>query len=98
MNASGDATQHVHSYICTVVEPTIWEKGYTLYTCPECGYSFQDNFTSKLPAPEPTPAPHVHSYRASVVAPTESERGYTLYICDECGDTYKDNFVQPTGS
>ena len=98
VNASGDATQHVHSYICTVVEPTIWEKGYTLYTCPECGYSFQDNFTSKLPAPEPTPAPHVHSYRASVVAPTESERGYTLYICDECGDTYKDNFVQPTGS
>ena len=98
VNASGDATQHVHSYICKVVEPTIWEKGYTLYTCPECGYSFQDNFTSKLPAPEPTPAPHVHSYRASVVAPTESERGYTLYICDECGDTYKDNFVQPTGS
>lgn len=97
VNASGDATQHVHSYISTVVEPTIWKKGYTLYTCPECGYSFQDNFTSKLPAPEPTPAPHVHSYRASVVAPTETERGYTLYICDECGDSYKDNFVQPTG-
>ena len=98
VNASGDATQHVHSYVSTVVEPTIWEKGYTLYTCNECGHSYTDNYTSKLPAPEPTEPPHVHRYRASVVAPTETERGYTLYVCDECGDSYKDSFVNPTGA
>lgn len=99
VNVSGDDMRHVHNYRATVVDPTIYEKGYTLYVCDECGYSYKDNYTSKLPAPDPVEdnSQHVHSYRASVVAPTETERGYTLYICDECGDSYKDNFVNPTG-
>jgi len=97
VNASGDATQHVHNYAKTIIEPTIWDVGYTLYTCTDCGYSYQDNYTSKLPAPEPVEPPHVHQYVASVVAPTEKEEGYTLYVCEGCGDSYKDNFIKPSG-
>ena len=97
VNASGDATQHVHNYTKTIIEPTIWDVGYTLYTCTDCGYSYQDNYTSKLPAPEPVEPPHVHQYVASVVAPTEKEEGYTLYVCEGCGDSYKDNFIKPSG-
>lgn len=98
VNASGDATQHVHNYAKMIIEPTIWDVGYTQYTCTECGYSYQDNYTSKLPAPEPAEPPHVHQYVASVVAPTEKEEGYTLYVCEGCGDSYKDNIVKPVGN
>ena len=97
VNASGNSTLHVHHYVQTVVPPTPWEKGYTLYTCSECGYSYQDNFTSKLPAPEPVATPHIHSYTSSIVAPTATERGYTLYVCNECGDSYRANYVDPVG-
>ena len=97
VNASGNSTLHVHHYVQTVIPPTPWEKGYTLYTCSECGYSYQDNFTSKLPAPEPVATPHIHSYTSSIVAPTATERGYTLYVCNECGDSYRANYVDPVG-
>ena len=96
VNASGNSTLHVHHYVQTVIPPTPWEKGYTLYTCSECGYSYEDNYTSKLPAPEPVATPHIHSYTSSIVAPTATERGYTLYIC-ECGDSYRANYVDPVG-
>ncbi len=94
VNASGNSTQHTHNYVSAVIEPTIWDKGYTLFTCTECGYSYMDNFTSKLPAHEENEV-HVHNYIASVVAPTSTERGYTLYVCEGCGDSYKDNYVDP---
>lgn len=98
INSSGNNYSHVHTFRATVVEPTEWEKGYTLYVCSECGYSYKDHYTSKL-SPSETKAPdHVHNYTASVVAPTETERGYTLYVCSECGDSYKENFVNPTGA
>ena len=98
INASEDPTIHTHSYTKTVVDPTPYEKGYTLYTC-ECGHSYKDNFTSPLPEPAPVPTVHVHEYSATVVAPTETERGYTLHVCQdpECGDSYKDCFVDPLG-
>ena len=96
INASEDPTIHTHSYTSTVVEPTQYEKGYTLYTC-ECGHSYKDNFTSPLPMPEPEATPHVHDYSETVVAPTATERGYTLHVCHECGDSYKDCFTNPTG-
>ena len=80
-----------------MIPPTPWEKGYTLYTCSECGYSYTDNYTSKLPAPEPVATPHIHNYTSSIVAPTATERGYTLYVCNECGDSYRTNYVDPIG-
>jgi len=32
-----------------VVAPTIHEQGYTVYVCKDCGYSYNDNFTAKIP-------------------------------------------------
>lgn len=97
VNASGNTTLHIHHYVQSVIPPTPWEKGYTLYTCSECGYSYTDNYTSKLPAPEPVATPHIHNYTSSIVAPTATERGYTLYVCNECGDSYRTNYVDPIG-
>lgn len=96
INASNDPTMHTHQYTQTVVQPTPYEKGYTIYTC-SCGHSYIDNYTSPLPMPAPSSTPHVHHYTASVVAPTATERGYTLHVCQECGDSYKDAYVSPTG-
>ena len=89
---------HVHSYSPTVTAPTIWEEGYTLYVCNDCGHSYKGDYVPRLPAQESEPAEaHVHSYTESTVAPTASERGYTLYVCQGCGDSYKANFIEPTG-
>ena len=97
INASGDAKQHTHVYSQTEVPPTIWERGYTIFTCGVCGHSYMDNFTSKLPAEPETDEDHVHDYISSVVAPTADERGYTLHTCIICGESYKDCYVNPTG-
>lgn len=101
LNASDDiyAHYHTHNYVPTVVAPTVFEQGYTIYTCSDCGHSYIDNYTAKLPAPEPEATPHIHDYTATIVAPTETEQGYTLHSCI-CGDSYKDSFIpalQPIG-
>lgn len=97
INTLVNPTVHTHNYEKTVVAPQAGIKGYTLYTCAECGKSYTDNYTAALPIPDPTEAPHVHEYTAVVVAPTETERGYTLHNCS-CGDSYKDSYVEPTGA
>ena len=38
---------HTHEYEETVVNPTCEDDGYTLYTCKECGDSYQEE---KVPA------------------------------------------------
>jgi len=89
---------HVHSYTSSVEEPTLWETGYTLFTCEECGHSYKGEYVPKQPKiDDPAEKVHVHQYTASTVAPTDTERGYTLYTCHECGDSYKANYVKPTG-
>ncbi len=103
INASDNPAEHVHSYTKTVVDPTAYEQGYTLYTC-SCGHSYKDNFVPATGEPQPSYPPHVHNYESSVIAPTATERGYTLHVCHEmlpdgteCGDSYKDCYVDPTG-
>lgn len=96
INASGDVTMHTHKYTATVIEPTTTEKGYTLYVCEECGYSYKDHFVSKLPTPEADPPAHVHEYVATVVPPTATEQGYTIHTCEGCGDTYRDSYTPKT--
>ena len=95
VNATGNIEYHTHSFTKTVVEPTTAEKGYTMYVCQGCGYSYKDHFVSKLEVPEYIP-PHVHSYEEIVVPPTSTEQGYTLHQCS-CGDSYRDCFVPATG-
>lgn len=89
---------HVHTFTTDVIQPTLWEKGYTLYTCEDCGYSYKGDYTPQKPGSDTQAEEvHVHQYTVSTVAPTASERGYTLNTCQECGDSYKTNFVGPTG-
>ena len=38
------AEEHKHSFDETVTDPTCTEKGYTTYTCSECGYSYVGNY------------------------------------------------------
>lgn len=35
-----------HSYKEAIVPPTATQKGYTLHTCSNCGYSYKDNYTN----------------------------------------------------
>ena len=37
-----------HTYITSVIAPSVWSRGYTLHTCVYCGYSFEDNYTEPL--------------------------------------------------
>ena len=93
VNASGDPAKHVHSYTKTVIPPTASEEGYTTYACTECGYSYQDDYVSKLIPDEPSEPAHTHIYIGMTIPPTDTEPGYTLYICDVCGDSYKTNIT-----
>ena len=89
-----------HSYKSSVTKPTCEEKGYTTYTCKNCGYSYKDNYKDKGP----------HCYSWETVKPTCTEYGSTLYMCDEClywyevdivpatGHSYKETVVAPTCS
>lgn len=92
--AASDPTRHIHTYTKTVVDPTPYEKGYTIYIC-QCGHSYQDNFVPPIPQTTES-STHTHHYESIIVAPTEYERGYTLHLC-ECGDSYKDCYVSPIG-
>lgn len=102
VNASGNPTNHVHTYQKSVVAPTTSSMGYTEYTCSSCGYSYLDDFTPKL-APtaststSSTSSDHVHNYVGKVVPATETAQGYTLYTCSECGNSYKANYTPATG-
>ena len=71
--------------------------GYTTYTCSICGFSYQDEFTSKLGPEESAEPTHIHSYTAGTVPPSAMDPGYTLYVCDVCGDSYRANFTLGTG-
>lgn len=71
----------------TIHEPTCDEKGYTLYECKNCDYSFEADFI----------APLGHTYTDEVVAPTCEDEGYTIHICSTCEETYKDGFIAPLG-
>lgn len=94
VNASGNPANHVHTYVKSITEPTADSIGYTTYTCTGCGYSYQEDFTSKLTPEEPVRPDHIHNYASITIAPTATEPGYTLYVCDICGDSFRANYTQ----
>ena len=97
VNASGNPANHVHTYTKSVTPPTTSSTGYTTYACSICGFSYQDEFTSKLGPEESAEPAHIHSYTAVTVPPSATDPGYTLYVCDVCGDSYRANFTPGTG-
>lgn len=97
VNASGNPANHVHTYTKSVTAPTTSSVGYTTYTCSICGFSYLDEFTSKLSPTESAAPVHTHSYTTVTIPPSEKEQGYTLYVCDVCGDSYRANYTPATG-
>lgn len=76
-------------FICdkTVHEPTCDEKGYTVYVCRKCGYTFEADYLSPLE----------HKYHDEVIAPGCESEGYTLRTCENCSFTMKSSYTEPTG-
>lgn len=46
---------HGHKYTETIVEPTLNDEGYTVYTCTECSNSYKDNYVEALEKPTSNP-------------------------------------------
>jgi len=82
-----EETGHVCVYTAVTLDPTCTEGGYTTYTCPVCGDSYDDDFTEALG----------HSYVGETLDPTCTEGGYTTYTCSVCGDSYDDDFTEALG-
>ena len=61
--------------------PTCTDKGYTTYTCEDCGYTYVDDETEALG----------HSYVESERTETE-----IIYVCTGCGDSYAEDIVTHT--
>lgn len=71
----------------TQYAPTCDTKGYTLYECKSCDYSFEADFV----------APLGHNYKEEIITPTCENEGYSIHICSLCQSTIKDSFVSATG-
>ena len=70
-----------HAFIDEVVDSTCKDMGYVNHVCPDCGYSYKDNYS------EP------HHYVDTVVVPTCSKEGYTSRKCSDCGNTIRENIT-----
>ena len=68
----GDTQKESHSFESVVTPATETERGYTTYTCTECGYSYKDNYTDV----------HIHAYGPWVY----SENNTHSRICTACGE------------
>ena len=75
--------EHTNRQAGETVEATCKEKGYTSYTCPDCGASFNWDYTVALE----------HEYDSVVTEPTCEDDGYTTHTCSKCGDSYTDTHV-----
>ncbi len=82
-----NSTSHIHSYEAAITEPTCTSKGYTTYTCSECGNTYTADETEETD----------HSYEAVITAPTCTKDGYTAYTCTECGANYITDEISATG-
>ena len=71
----------------TKYEPSCDEKGYTLYECKSCDYTFEADFV----------APLNHNYIEETIAPTCENEGYTLHSCSLCQKVIKDSVVSALG-
>ena len=69
-----------------IVAPTHNDCGYTEYICPDCEYSYTEEFLDPIP----------HTYEKAVTEPTCDKEGHSLYSC-ECGHSYVTDIVAPLG-
>ena len=71
-----------HDMSSTVIAPTCTAKGYTLYQCSRCDYSYKKAFTDMVD----------HNYE------TKTTNGVTTYTCTVCGDSYSEGNLYDTFS
>lgn len=104
------ANKSEHTYIDTVIPPSLTSAGYTLHVC-ACGYSYTSDPVGSLPVESgyrydeeghwktvlsgAQIKVEKHEYTESVVAPTCSTAGYTKHTC-ACGYWYASETVAPT--
>ena len=90
-NYGGNITwqSHVHNYNEAVTEPTCLNKGYTVFTCKDCGYSYTGAYTD--------PVGHSFTKYEMITAPTCTEKGMESAKCDHCGEATDNRRVDALG-
>ena len=78
---AGDS--ETHYYEIQIIAPTCEDYGYTIHTCTECYYSYEDSFVEALG----------HEYETDIIRPTETTDGYTICCCTVCEDRYVANHI-----
>lgn len=97
LNASLHTTECVHAYEKTVTQPTCTERGYTTYTCTQCGESYTDDSVPALG--------HSFSSWKTTKKPTCTQTGLKTRTCtlckkeeskvlDKTGHTYKNVLLE----
>ena len=77
-----------HNYEAVVTAPTCTERGYTTYTCANCGDRYVDTFTD--------PTGHVSTHVENAKEATCVSDGYTGdTVCDACGAIIEPGLVIP---
>ena len=82
-----ETSEHEHSFVVVIIDPTCTNIGYTTNTCSACGDSYTSNEVVALG----------HSYKSVVTAATCDKSGYTTNTCSACGDSYTSNEVAALG-
>ncbi len=75
---------HGHNYDVEIIEPTCTEMGYSIYTCENCGDTYNSDYTDKAE----------HNYNEVVTEPTCTQYGFTTYSCADCDSEYVSDFTE----
>ena len=85
LGVSAEDCNHANMTYEDITEATCTESGYRVYTCPDCGYSYDDEVVMD------------HYYQSEVTeSATCTESGTMTYTCEYCGDSYTES-ISPTG-
>lgn len=75
-----------HDYTSVVTAPTCEEDGKVVYTCSDCGHTYE----TVIPATG-------HIYATIIIAPSCTSQGYTIKTCPNCGDSERMDYVPALG-
>ena len=62
----------------TVIDPSCGARGYTVFECKDCSYSFESDYI----------APTAHTLTSSVIEASCEKGGYTFHECNNCDYSY----------
>ncbi len=77
----------VHKYVGVPTAPTCTERGYTTYTCSECGASYVDDYVTETG----------HNYSSEITTPaTHVTEGVKTFTCADCSYSYTEAIAKTT--